>query len=272
MFKIGDFSMLSRVSVKTLRYYDEIGLLKPVKVDRFTSYRYYSAEHLPRLNYIIALKDMGLSLEEIATLVNNQLTPHQMRDIFVLKRGELQRRVSEEQRQLERVEKLLVQLEKEGKMPDYQIVIKKLEPMKVASVRGTVPTYHDISILFDKMSPLFQNHASAIVGPPIAIYHDMEYREKDVDIEVAMPIAGDLSLPEPIKVGELPGVEEAASLIYKGPYETISQAYQALMAWCEANGYELAGPDREVYLTSPEKTTDPSDYITELQQPVKKAG
>jgi DNA-binding transcriptional MerR regulator len=203
MFKIGDFSMLSRVSVKTLRYYDEIGLLKPVKVDRFTSYRYYSAEHLPRLNYIIALKDMGLSLEEIATLVNNQLTPHQMRDIFVLKRGELQRRVSEEQRQLERVEKLLVQLEKEGKMPDYQIVIKKLEPMKV---------------------------------------------------------------------GELPGVEEAASLIYKGPYETISQAYQALMAWCEANGYELAGPDREVYLTSPEKTTDPSDYITELQQPVKKAG
>ena len=96
MFKIGDFSKLSFATVKTLRYYDEIGLLKPVKVDRFTGYRYYSADQLPRLNYIIALKNMGLSLEEVATLVNNDLTPHQMRDIFILKKGELQQRVKEE--------------------------------------------------------------------------------------------------------------------------------------------------------------------------------
>jgi effector-binding domain-containing protein len=272
MFRIGDFSRLSRVSVKALRYYDEIGLLKPVEVDRFTSYRYYSAEQLPRLNYIIALKDMGLSLEEIATLVNNQLTPHQMRDIFILKKGELQRRLAEEKLRLEQVEKLLKQLEKEDKMPDYQVVIKKLAPMKIASVRGTVPTYHDINVLFEKMNPVFKEHASAIAGPPLAIYHDMEYREKDVDIEVAVPIAGDLSLPAPVKVRDLPGEEQVASLVYQGPYESINEAYQALMAWCEANGYELAGPDRELYLTAPEKTPDPSGYITELQQPVKKAG
>jgi effector-binding domain-containing protein len=272
MFKIGDFSMLSRVSVKTLRYYDEIGLLKPVEVDRFTSYRYYSAEQLPRLNYIITLKDMGLSLEEIATLVNNELTPHQMRDIFILKRGELQRRVSEEQRQLERVEKLLVQLEKEGKMPDYQVVIKKLEPMRVASVRGTVPTYHDISTLFEKINPIFKEHAAAIAGPPLAIYHDMEYREKDVDIEVAIPVSQDFPLHDPVRIRDLPGEEQVASLVYQGPYESINEAYQALMAWCEANGYELAGPDREVYLTSHTQTPDPSGYITELQQPIKKAG
>ena len=112
MFKIGDFSKLSFITVKTLRYYDEIGLLKPVKVDRFTGYRYYSADQFPRLNYIVALKNLGLSLEEIGTLVNNDLTSNQMRDIFILKKAELQQRVSEEQRRLEQVEKLLGQIEK----------------------------------------------------------------------------------------------------------------------------------------------------------------
>ena len=92
MFKIGDFSRLSFVTVKTLHYYDEIGLLKPVKVDRFTGYRYYSANQLPRLNYIIALKNLGLSLDEIAILVNDNLTPARIRDIFVLKQAELRRK------------------------------------------------------------------------------------------------------------------------------------------------------------------------------------
>lgn len=270
MFKIGDFSKLSFVTVKTLRYYDEIGLLKPVKVDRFTGYRYYSAEQLPRLNYIVSLKNMGLSLDEIGTLVNNSLTPHQLRDLFILKKGELQQRLSEEQRRLGQVEKLLNQIEKEGKMPDYQIVIKKLEPIKVASVRGTVPTYGDITILCDKICPVFEKHMNIITGPPLALYHDMEYREKDVDIEMAIPISRDIELPEPIKVRELPAEETVVSLVHHGPYETIHEAYQALMAYCEANGYELAGPDREVYLTGPEQAPDPSGYVTELQQPVKK--
>lgn len=87
MFKIGDFSRLSFVTVKTLHYYDEIGLLKPVKVDRFTGYRYYSADQLPRLNYIVALKNLGLSLEEIGTMISNNLTPTQMRDLFILKKS-----------------------------------------------------------------------------------------------------------------------------------------------------------------------------------------
>lgn len=156
-------------------------------------------------------------------------------------------------------------------MPDYQIVIKKLEPMKIASVKDVVPTYHDIMTLGEKLVPLYKEHPSSIAGPFLALYHDMEYREKDVDIEVAIPLNEDLSLPEPIKIRDLPGVETAASLIHRGPYEDIGEAYQALMTWCEQNGYELAGPDREVYLTSPPEVSDPADYVTELQQPVKKA-
>ena len=271
MFKIGDFSRLSFVTVKTLHYYDEIGLLKPVKVDRFTGYRYYSADRLPRLNYIIALKNLGLSLDEITTLVNDNLTPSQMRNIFILKQAELRQRLTEEQRRLLQVEKLLEQIERNGKMPDYQVVIKKVEPMKIASVRGTVPTYHDIMILGEKLVPVFKTHTASVAGPFLAIYHDMEYREKDVDIEVGIPISEDLSLPEPIKVRDLPGEDTVASTVHRGPYDTIGQAYQALMTWCESNGYELAGPDREVYLTSPPEVSDPADYVTELQQPVKKS-
>ncbi|MDD5510159.1 MAG: MerR family transcriptional regulator [Dehalococcoidales bacterium] len=270
MFKIGDFSRLSFVTVKTLHYYDEIGLLKPVKVDRFTGYRYYSADQLPRLNYIVSLKNLGLSLDEVGTLINNSLTPRQMRDLFILKKAELQQRLSEEQRRLEQVEKLLNQIEKEGKMPEYQVVIKELPSMKVASVRGTVPTYGDIPILWDKICPVFEKHMSIITGPPLAIYHDMEYREKDVDIEVAIPISTTIPLPDPIKVRDLPAEAKVASMIHRGPYEKLHEAYQAMMAWCEANGYELAGPDREVYLTGPNDTQDPVDYLTELQQPVKK--
>jgi effector-binding domain-containing protein len=273
MFKIGDFSMLSRVSVKTLRYYDEIGLLKPVEVDRFTSYRYYSAEQLPRLNYIIALKDMGLSLEEIATLVNNALTPHQMRDIFILKRGELQRRVSEEQRQLERVEKLLRQLEKEGAMPDYQVTIKKVEPQLIASIRDVLPSYGAVGPLYGEIFKyLGRKFVFKPAGPPMFICHDNEYKESDVDVEVAVPIGKNISGSDRVNVYELPGMEQAACTIYKGAYDGISEAYNALMAWIEGNGYQIIGPDRELYLTDPNKVRDPAENITEIQFPVKKAG
>ena len=270
MFRIGDFSKLSLVTVKTLRYYDEIGLLKPVSVDKFTGYRYYSAAQLPRLNYIVALKDLGLTLDEIKTLVNDSLSIVQIKEIFILKQADLRRRVTEEQRRLQQVERLLAGLEREGKMSDYQVVIKKLEPMKIASVRGTVPTYHDIVQLSEKLYPLYKDHAASITGPFLAIYHDMEYMEKDVDIEAAIPVSKAFPVTEPVTIRELPGADTAATTIHKGPYDMVGEGYQALMKWCEENGYELDGPDREIYLTSPADTQDPSEWVTELQQPVKK--
>lgn len=173
MFKIGDFSRLSFVKVKTLHYYDEIGLLKPVRVDRFTGYRYYSADQLPRLNYIVALKNLGLSLEEIGTLVNNDLTPTQMRDVFILKKAELNQRVNEEQRRLEQVEKLLKQIEKEGTMPDYQITMKKVEPQLIASIREVLPTYGDVGPLYGEIYKyLAKKWVFKPAGPAMLICHD----------------------------------------------------------------------------------------------------
>jgi effector-binding domain-containing protein len=268
MFKIGDFSRLSRVSIKALRYYDEIGLLKPVQVDQFTGYRYYSADQLPQLHYILALKDTGLSLEEIATLVNNSLTPAQMRDLFILKQAELRQRVNEEQKRLEQVEKLLRQIEKEGKMPDYKVVVKKVEPQLVAAMRGIMPAYSAIGQLYGE---IFQHLARKMVfkpaGPTLFICHDAEYKEKDVDIEACVPIKKSIPGTDKIKVYELPGIE-AACTIHNGPYDSIGGAYGALMPWIEANGYQVTGPSREVYLTYDEK--EPLKNVTEIQFPVAK--
>ena len=269
MFKIGDFSKLSLVTVKTLRYYDEIGLLKPIKIDRFTGYRYYTAGQLPLLQYIVALKNLGLSLDEISIMTKNSLSSSQMRDVLIKKKVELQQRIGGEQKRLVQVEKLLERIEMEGKMPDYQIVIKNIEPMNIASVRDTVPDIQEMDRLWEILKTVRTNHASSITGPLMAIYHDMEYREKNVDVEVAVPINEEISLPDPIKVRNIPG-ETIASLIHKGPYETMDAAYQALMTWCESNGYELAGPDRHLFLRTHKDVDNPEEYISEMQQPVRK--
>ena len=272
MFRIGDFSRLGRISVKALRYYDEIGLLKPVSVDQFTGYRYYSADQLPKLNYISALKEMGLSLEEIGGLINNSLTPPQMRDLFIVKKAELRQRLSQEQRRLESVEKLLAQIEKEGTVPDYNIVVKKIEPQIVASMRGILPTYGDVG---DFYGDIFKHLAKKFIfkpsGPTMLICHDSEYKERDVDVEIAVPIKKAIASSDKVKVYELPGLEQAACIIHKGPYENFNDAYNALMTWMQKNGYQADGPDREVYLTSPFDSKDPAQYVTEIQLPIKKA-
>jgi effector-binding domain-containing protein len=269
MFKIGDFSRLSRISVKALRYYDEIGLLKPVKVDEFTGYRYYAADQLSRLHYIMALKNTGLSLEDIATLINNNLNTSQMRDIFILKQAELRQRLSEEQKRLEHVENLLRQIEKEGIMPDYKVVVKKVEPQFVASVRGILPNYGEVGQFYDL---IFKHLAKKMIFKPAAptmlICHDDEYKEKDVDVELCVPIKKSIPGSEKVKVYELPEIE-AACIIHKGQYEGFSETYAALMGWIEKNGYEIIGHDREVYLTYDAK--DAAKNVTEIQFPVKKS-
>jgi DNA-binding transcriptional MerR regulator len=175
MLKIGDFSFLSRVTVKTLRYYDEIGLLKPVKVDPFTSYRYYSVEQLPRLNRILVLKNLGLSLEEISRMVNDDLTTEHIRQLLHVKQSEIRQRLEDEQGRLEQVEKWLRQIEKEGIMPKQDVIIKKIEAQNVASVRDVVPAYHDIERLCNELYHYLMGKNAQIAGPPIAVYHDMAY-------------------------------------------------------------------------------------------------
>jgi DNA-binding transcriptional MerR regulator len=274
MIRIGDFSKLSRVSVKTLRFYDEMGLLKPIQVDRFTGYRYYEFDQLPRLYRILALKDLGFSLEEIGRLLEGELSTEQMRGMLKLRQAEIRQRMEEESERLERVELWLRQIEQEDSMSTYDVVIKKIEPLNVASVRGVVPTPPDQRSLWDELLDYLNQKGARMIGPPMAIYHDKEFKEHDWDIEVVMPLGERIPSGQRVKVYELPGAEKMACVVHTGPFATIGEAYDALAKWIDQNGYQIVGPGRELNLRLPEKLGDQHDpnTVNELQFPVEKAG
>lgn len=270
MFRIGEFSRLTQVTVKTLRLYDERGLLVPARVDPSSGYRFYSAAQLPRLQRILALRDLGLTLQEIGDLLDEEPGPDELRGMLRLRRAELERELTEGRARLGRVEAYLARLEREGDMPRYDVTIKSAPALRVATLRDTVPHYPDIGRLFDELCGFLGASRLQFTGPPLALYHDGEYREQDVDIEVAAPFAGRLPAHPRVRERELPAEPALACTVHQGPYEELRHAYSALLGWIEANGYRIAGPDREVYLVGPERGRDPERYVTELQVPVER--
>lgn len=274
MIRIGDFSKLSRVSVKTLRFYDEMGLLKPVEVDRFTGYRYYEFDQLATLYRILALKDLGFSLEEIGHLLNGDLSIEQMRGMLKLRKAEIRQRVQEEIARLERVELWLRQIEQENFMSKYDVVIKKIEPLKIASVRGVVPTPPDQRSLWDELIGYLQQKNARMIGPPMALYYDPEFKERDWDIEVVMPLGEDIPPSPRVQVYQLPGAEKMACVVHTGPFATIGEAYDAIAKWIDQNGYHIVGPGRELNLRLPNTLGDQNDpnTVNEIQFPVEKPG
>ncbi|MCP4426243.1 MAG: MerR family transcriptional regulator [Chloroflexi bacterium] len=276
MFKIGVFSKLSRVPVKTLRYYHQIGLLAPARIDDFTGYRYYTAVQMARLNRILALKDLGFSLEQIGRLLEESLSPEQIRGLLRVKQSEIESQIETERARLARVAARLDQMDKEATMPKFDVVIKKVEDMQVAGVRDIIPDYKSIGPLYEELFATLGQHRVTPAGPGMGIYYDEEYKESDVDVEAAVPVSGvpldSRQLPDGGRVAlrNLPGAE-MATLIRKGPYDDFTPAYQALMEWVQANGYRIVGPNRELYLQGPGPGIDPADYVVEIQFPVSKS-
>ena len=269
MFKIGDFSKLSQVSVKTLRYYDEIGLLRPSEIDRFTGYRYYTASQLSRLNRILLLKDLGLSLDQIGRLLESDLPPAQLRGMLKLRQAEIERSIEEEEARLARVAALLTHIEQENvNMSQYDVVIKKVAPVRIASIRDVVANYGAQGELWGELGAYLAQHNVKPVAPCLTIDHNEGYKERDVDLEVCEVIDAPLAANSRVHVYDLPAVEQMACTVHHGPFPQLSQGYQALMQWAEANGYRFIGPSREVYL---QVESDEASNVAEIQIPVEKA-
>lgn len=273
VFKIGDFSRLSLVSVKALRYYDELGLLKPARIDEFTGYRYYAGSQLTRLNRILAMKDMGLSLEQIALLLDKELTPDQIRGMLKLKQVELHRQLDEGQAQLTRIEAWLQAFEQEFTMPAYDVIIKKVAPLQVAQARGIAPTWEQLGPtldrLFDQVMGYINQQGATCVEPATTVYYDSEYGERDISVGACVPFKGALNDSEQVKVIELPAVETMATVIHHGSFSTLNQAYNAMLKWVETNGYSISGTNRELNLEY-ERGGDQAKFVTEIQFPVEK--
>ncbi|CAG0930550.1 Multidrug-efflux transporter 1 regulator [Thermoflexales bacterium] len=260
----------NQVLVKTLRYYDEIDLLKPVEIDRFTGYRYYSASQLSRLNRILLLKDLGLSLDQIGRLLESDLPSDQLRGMLKLRRTEIERSIEEEETRLARVAALLNQIEQENiVMSKYDVVIKKVAPVRIASIRDVVANYGAQGELWGELGAYLAQHNVKPVAPCLTIDHNEGYKERDVDLEVCEVIDAALPATDRVQVYKLPAVESMACTVHHGPFNQLSQGYQALGQWAEANGYRFVGPSREVYLQVSE-TGDESTNVAEIQMPVEK--
>ena len=268
MLKIGDFSRLSQVSIKTLRYYDEVGLLKPAQIDQSSGYRYYSVAQLGQVHRILALRDLGFSLDQISHLLEAGPSSEELRGMLCLRRAEQQQRLSQEQERLERVEALLQLIDQENVMNTDAVILKDTENLTIASIRKIVPAYNQIGMLFGE---IFQQiPGTAARGPCLAIWHDNEYKEQDVDGEACVPIDEKYQVPPPVQSTKLAPIK-VASVIHHGAYNTLNQSYQIVLKWVATNGFQVSGPIREVYLhfDQPVRQDDES-YVTEIQVPVAK--
>lgn len=271
MRKIGEFSRLSLTPVSTLRYYDDIGLLKPVEVDGFTGYRYYYAEQLPKLNRITTLKDLGLSLTEIVQLTANHSGASELQEALERRRAESVRTIETEQSRLQRLDVWLEQLTEEATMNTYEVTIKKVEPQLAVCLRRVVPNYHSEGELWGELCGYLGTLKRVqYAGPATTALYDGEYKEKDVDIELAMPLTAPIPEHGDIKVRTLPGYEQVASVLHKGPFDTIHNAYAFMLQWLERNHYRMDGPDRVVYLNMSENPA-PADILQEMQLPISRA-
>ncbi len=283
MFKISEFSKFSRVSVKMLRHYDEIGLLKPAIVDAETNYRYYTADQLPRLNRIIALKDLGFTLEQIARLLDAALPAEEIRGMLKLKRAEIEQQLALEQRKLLEVEARLRHIEAESRPSNYDVVLRQVEAQTYATLRKSIGVTDDFAMqqMFEEVETYVGYFKARAVSPPLALYYDAEFHEQQMDVEVAIPLTSTIPNGSAIIVREIAGAAQMACVVHAGSYAKLDAAMNALIHWIDANGYRVAGELREVYLRfgADKKFNLPTAYlaeeaalfVTELQIPVQKS-
>lgn len=267
MYKIGLFSKMNRVTIKALRYYDEIGLLKPAHIDDFTGYRYYTSDQLPVLHQILFLKQMGFTMEEIAA-VRNGMSPEKL---LKSKKMKLLEDIAENTHKLAQVEHYL-SLDKGGFDMDYNIIIKELPEVIVASMRTVVKSYNDFFTIVPPMGLEMERLGCVCAVPEYCfnIYHDGEYKEEDIDVEVCEAVVEAREESEMVKFRKIDRVPEAACTLHKGPYETLGRAYGATMRWIENNGYEMVDFPRESYIDGIWNKDSSEDWLTEIQFKIRR--
>jgi effector-binding domain-containing protein len=162
-------------------------------------------------------------------------------------------------------------VQREVLMSDYEVTAKQVDPVRVAILRDTIESYAKVGRMFKELHQALEAQGIAPVGPQLAIYFDEDYKPRDVDVAVAAPVGGDATLPEDGRatISDLPG-GTMVSLLRQGPWDDFRPAYRAIMAWVEANGYQIAGPNREIHVQGPGSGVPPEQFLMEIQFPITK--
>ena len=271
MLKIGDFSKLTRISIRMLRHYDEIGLLKPDSTDKFTNYRYYSAGQLPIANRITALKDMGFSLAAISEIMTQYHDADQLKKYLQIKLAEVKEQAELTSNRLHLLETKISRLGKDDTTMKYDVTVKKIPQRYVASLRKIIPTYQDEIVLWNQMGEE-AGCAMQMANPSysLAVFHDEGYKENDVDVEIQIAVQGNYENTENVVFKTVEPIE-VASAVYKGSYEQLTEVNESVAAWVTDNGYDFDGPMFCIYHVSPGHDPNPDNWVTEICYPVKKA-
>lgn len=268
MFRIGEFSKLTQVSVRMLRYYDEAGLLKPAEVDRWTGHRLYSVEQIPRLDRIRYLCDSGFLISEIALAL--EMDDHALLVSLNKKCLEIEQAIQKEQERLLKIAVAKEEIQGSKSELHYHISMKSIPACQVLSLRRTVPTYYSEGDLWKELSAFAEKEEIEISSDTFTIYHDTEYREQDVDMELCAPVKKAGENREPFCFRMTEAVPAMASTMVYGEFSNIKKAYLAFAKWLQKNSnYQMSAPVRQIVHRGPWNENAPAKYLTELQIPVE---
>lgn len=274
MFLIGEFSKITKVSVRMLRYYDKNDLFKPRMKDDWTGYRYYTADQIDELYRILQLRDSGFGINEIAECI--QITDQEeMLLKLSAKKKEIEGEIEKARFQLSRLEALTSDLKDKSSfmVPEATIVMKSIATKEIYSLRRKMRDYYEEGKLWEEIMQVLYPLGYDDKSEGFTLYHDEDEREENVDMEICVVVDGKSrakEVPKGILHRQVEGVENAASIMVYGPYENISKAYKKFAYWLEKHQeYEMFGPTRQICHVGGCNTKDETKFITELLVPLR---
>lgn len=269
MFKIGEFSKITQVSVRMLRYYDEQKLLTPCVIDASSGYRLYKASQIEELNRIILLRDLGFQVKEMKKMLESW-NPEFIKSNLMMQIEKTKNNIQSEQNKLAQIQGYLLDLENPDKKLNIQIIMKKIPMQHVLSLRKVMPNYYCEGLLWKELGEKTGVNKNIDSEACFSIYHDKDYREQNVDIEVCVIAEKEYPDLNDLIYRQVDGVDMAACFMIYGPYGNISIAYKEFAYWLEQHEeYCMAGENRQICHVSMCHTSDSEEYITELQIPLK---
>lgn len=266
MFQIGEFSKITKTTVKTLRYYDEVGLLKPAFVDEWTNFRYYTTEQLYPLQKIVSLRQAGLSIEEIKQIMSgNHVT-----EILESRKAKLESDKQEIEEKLLRM-KLLIQNVREDTKMKYQAIVKQIPGYTVYYKQGIIRDFSQMTdfVLSAGAECKKANPTLTCIEPDYCYvsYLDEEFKPENMMIEYAQAVTEKGIETDNIHFKTLSPIE-AVCVYHKGSYDGLQEAYAFALNWAKENGYSVSQPPREQYIDGIWNKDNEADWLTEVQIPV----